>query len=354
VHPVLPALLEAIPDYALLLDEAGQVVALNQRLLELLGGQDPERFIGHRSGEAFGCSFSQSGDDGCGTSRLCPHCGARQAILASRAAGHQVSREVTLFLDRHRVLEAQVFASPLSIDGMAATLCVIRDLSGEKRQQMLERVFFHDIMNTLGGLRGVAELVRRDDVLPAEDQHRYRDWLLELVEQMVEEIDQQRKLLAAERGEFRPDLYPFSVAHLLEQVRHAYANHAVAEGRHLTIAPLEDWIVVSDPTILRRILGNLVKNALEAVPVGAEVIISANGDAEQTTFQVANPGVIPDAIQRQLFTRSVSSKAAMGRGIGTYSVKLFTERYLGGQIGFTSSGDQGTRFWITVPSSPAP
>jgi signal transduction histidine kinase len=110
--------------------------------------------------------------------------------------------------------------------------------------------------------------------------------------------------------------------------------------------------VVSDPTILRRILGNLVKNALEAVRVGEEVVISVTGDAEQITFHVVNPGVIPDHIQRQLFTRSVSSKAALGRGIGTYSAKLFTERYLAGSIGFVSSGEQGTRFWITIPSYP--
>jgi signal transduction histidine kinase len=143
----------------------------------------------------------------------------------------------------------------------------------------------------------------------------------------------------------------FGVAHLLEQVRHTYANHGVAEGRILRVEPVGDLIAVSDPTIVRRILGNLVKNALEAVGIGQEVVVSVAHTATDIIFQVANPGVIPDNIQRQLFTRTISSKAVVGRGIGTYSAKLFTERYLGGRIGFSSSAPAGTCFWISLPQT---
>jgi len=350
-NQLLIGMLEAIPDLVFLLDEAGQMLAANQRLVDLLGVRGMERFMGLRPGDALGCSFIDSRDDGCGTSRWCSHCGALQAIVASRESGGQVSREVTLFLDKQTVLEVEVVASSITVDGIAATICILRDLTTDKRRQLLERMFFHDIMNTVGGMRGVAELLRRDEVPSAADRGQYQSWLLELVEQLVEEIDQQRKLLAAERGEFSPELSFLSVAHLLEQVQHAYENHSVAEGRRLTVMPCEDRIVVSDPTILRRILGNLVKNALEAVNIGEEVVVSVVDGGEQVTFLITNPGVIPDQIQRQLFSRTVSSKSAHGRGIGTYSAKLFTERYLAGHIGFVSTGTEGTRFWITIPSS---
>jgi signal transduction histidine kinase len=197
----------------------------------------------------------------------------------------------------------------------------------------------------------VAEVLRREDLLPPVDRLRYQAWLLDLTEQLIEEIDQQRKLLAAERGEFVCEVAAFGVAHLLEQVRHTYVNHGVAEGRSLRVEPVGDLIAVSDPTIVRRILGNLVKNALEAVDIGQEVVVSVTHSATEITFQIANPGVIPDDIQRQLFTRTFSSKAAIGRGIGTYSAKLFTERYLDGRIGFTSSAPAGTCFWITLPQT---
>jgi signal transduction histidine kinase len=41
----------------------------------------------------------------------------------------------------------------------------------------------------------------------------------------------------------------------------------------------------------------------------------------------------------------------VGRGIGTYSAKLITERYLGGSLSFTSSEDEGTTFAVTLPRS---
>jgi sensor histidine kinase regulating citrate/malate metabolism len=64
---------------------------------------------------------------------------------------------------------------------------------------------------------------------------------------------------------------------------------------------------------------------------------------------VSNPGLIPEQVQLQLFKRSFSTKSAKGRGIGTYSMKLFGERYLGGRVGFESTAEKGTTFWIELP-----
>ncbi len=53
----------------------------------------------------------------------------------------------------------------------------------------------------------------------------------------------------------------------------------------------------------------------------------------------------------QVFQRSFSTKAERGRGIGTYSVKLFVERYLRGTVGFTSAEPDGTTFSVTLPAT---
>jgi sensor histidine kinase regulating citrate/malate metabolism len=53
----------------------------------------------------------------------------------------------------------------------------------------------------------------------------------------------------------------------------------------------------------------------------------------------------------QVFRRSFSIKSPVGRGIGTYSAKLITERYLGGSLSFTSSEEAGTTFAVTLPRS---
>ena len=58
-------------------------------------------------------------------------------------------------------------------------------------------------------------------------------------------------------------------------------------------------------------------------------------------FRVNNPGVIPANIRTQIFQRSFSTKGH-GRGLGTYSMKLFGENYLNGKVYFQSNEKQGT------------
>jgi sensor histidine kinase regulating citrate/malate metabolism len=64
-------------------------------------------------------------------------------------------------------------------------------------------------------------------------------------------------------------------------------------------------------------------------------------------FSIKNPGLIPAEVQSQIFQRSFSTKGK-GRGLGTYSIKLLTERYLNGSVGFTSSIERGTEFFVKI------
>ncbi|MBE2197330.1 MAG: hypothetical protein IAE79_01890 [Anaerolinea sp.] len=65
-------------------------------------------------------------------------------------------------------------------------------------------------------------------------------------------------------------------------------------------------------------------------------------------FWVHNPAVMSPTVQLQIFKRSFSTKAH-DRGLGTYSIKLLSERYLGGAISFTSSAGEGTVFTAVYP-----
>lgn len=80
---------------------------------------------------------------------------------------------------------------------------------------------------------------------------------------------------------------------------------------------------------------------------GARVRLRTDGVA----FRVHNPGVMPLEVQHQLFQRVVSTKKA-GHGLGTYSMKLLTERYLSGTISFTSVPAEGTAFTVRYPLRP--
>ncbi len=69
----------------------------------------------------------------------------------------------------------------------------------------------------------------------------------------------------------------------------------------------------------------------------------------EAAFHVHNDSVMPAEVQLQVFHRSFSTKATIGRGIGTYSMKLFGEHYLRGRIEFTSRASEGTTFNLYLP-----
>ena len=100
--------------------------------------------------------------------------------------------------------------------------------------------------------------------------------------------------------------------------------------------------------LARRVMGNMVKNALEASAPGETVTISAARQGDEVWLSVHNPKVMPRPVQLQIFQRSFSTKGA-GRGLGTYSIKLFSERFMHGRVFFTSTPEAGTTFTAAYP-----
>lgn len=351
VDRVLGALIEALPDYILVLNRERQVVAANQRLLEAFGLTDMGAILGKRPGEAFGCIFASDGPGGCGTDHHCSVCGAVRSILECQENNAPSCHECRITLNRSGglCLDLEVLSNPAQVDGIPVTVCIIRDISDRKRRSILERVFFHDVINTVGGLHGIAALLAEGKGISPEKEAEYKEWMVHLSNRLIDEINHHRKLLAAEKGEFRPDLGMVDVQQLAREVQALYVNHDIAQGRRLVLGPLAELTIVSDLQILRRILGNLVKNALEATPKGGTVTIAAHQEGDGVSFTVHNPGLIPPEVQLQIFQRSFSTKEGTGRGIGTYSVRLFGERYLKGTITFTSTEHEGTTFTASFP-----
>ena len=94
----------------------------------------------------------------------------------------------------------------------------------------------------------------------------------------------------------------------------------------------------------------MVKNALEAMGEDGPVALTAVGHESNVIFSVNNPGTIPRRVQPSVFKRSFSTKGD-DRGLGTYSMRLLGEHYLGGEVWFSSSKKLGTTFFISLPTS---
>ncbi len=346
--PLLQRTIDAISDIVVILNRRRQVVAANRRLLELLECE-PRAVMGKRLGELLGCKNAPDGPDGCGTAHDCSLCGAVNAILESQRLDDQVTRECRISLADPigAALDLKVSATAVGVDEESFTICVAKDISDQKRLGVLARLFFHDVMNTAGNIQGYTELLRERLTSNAAENEDLAE-LAQLSEELVEEIRAQRDLTYAENGELDPDFQPVRTLELLQHLQRTFARHPVARNR--TIALGETWVgtIVTDSRLLGRVLGNMIKNALEAIPQGQTVTLQCQELGDNVVFSVNNPGVMPRDVQRQVFQRSFSTKSKSGRGIGTHSIKLLGERYLGGQVGFISDPSDGTTFSIRL------
>ena len=334
--------LEAVNDLVLVLNEHRQIVFANRNFLSLLGAQDLEAVLGMRPGESVGCKVAKCSPGGCGTGKACSTCGAVNAIL-SALNGQGDSRECRIFRDDADALDLKVRTTPFEDDGNRFVICSICDISDTKRRRALERIFFHDVINIAGGVTMLAQRIAQGREHP-DDRGR----LHELVSMMVEEIQAQRDLMAAESAELLVRAEPFSAFQLLQDLTRLYFNSPVCKDRWLNLEECPDVTLCSDRRLVGRVLGNLVKNALEASPADSAVDISMALRDGGVEFSVRNDGAIPPEVQLQLFQRSFSTKGA-GRGLGTYSVKLLSERYLGGHVRLNSNPDDGTIFHVWFP-----
>lgn len=342
-------LLDRVPVVIALLDENQQVVFGRDRLVELTGSIANATPGKAGPGDLMGCINAIAAEGGCGTSEACELCGANCAIVRSRSTDETVTQECRIRYEGSKGtgdLDLRVTATPYSSAGRHYTMLTVLDTSNEKRRRALERVFFHDITNIAGGLAGLAHVIQ--GASSTEELGEMLRVMERSARSLLDEIESQRQLASAELGELHAQRESVDPRALLAGVAETMSYHSAAEGRTIAVEPTAPEPVNTDPVLLRRVVVNLTKNALEAVSMGESVRLSAQDTDGSLMIRVWNRGVIPPDVQAQLFQRSFSTKGD-GRGLGTYSVRLLTERYLGGAVTFRSNPDEHTVFVVTIP-----
>ncbi len=108
--------------------------------------------------------------------------------------------------------------------------------------------------------------------------------------------------------------------------------------------------ITTDPELLRRILNNLVNNALQAMPEGGKLETLAYRDSNCVVISVKDTGRgIPESVKEKLFTPLFTTKSK-GQGFGLAVVKRMTES-MGGTVTFESQEGKGTTFIVRFPLS---
>lgn len=346
-NQVVSGLLNLTSGLLAVLDEHRQIVAHNYSFLNMLGIDDPAEILGLRPGEAIQCIHADDEPAGCGTTKFCSSCGAAIAIVSSLEQNSPVERLCSLSVNRGDKITDIVFlvrSHPIDIDQRRFLLIFLQDITQQHQRAALERTFFHDINNMLTMMLVASEL------LVNKNPSKLANTIHKASLRLHKEIAIQRCLLESKTCNYQLVRHEVTTGQILEDMQAFFANHPVAHKKYIEFQnDYPDILFNTDIALLSRVLCNMIINAFEATEENGVVKIWIEQEGNQLLFCVWNAQEIPPEIVNRVFQRNFSTKEQDGRGIGTFSMKLFGEQILGGQISFTTSEKEGTVFKFSLP-----
>lgn len=156
-----------------------------------------------------------------------------------------------------------------------------------------------------------------------------------------------------EEGKLPLQVAEHDLSDLAIQVQHALRGYE--RGRRIELEqPSEPVRVTCDGSLIRRVLENLVSNAIKHAPSSGVVRIGVRSSGDRARFEVSDqgPGVPPEARQ-QIFEKfgAIAARTSNGyhsAGLGLAFCKLAVEAHLG-CIGVDACEPQGSCFWFELP-----
>jgi signal transduction histidine kinase len=305
-----------------------------------------ELFFGKRPGEVLNCQNSCLLPTGCGTSCFCDTCGSLKVILSSLKGKEDVQECRIIKKDLNEAIDLRVWGKRLKVNDQIFSVFSFVDISDEKRRHALERIFVYDILNSAGALYSYFDLFKDSST---EEILEMLPMASDLIKNLFEEIKTQRALSQAENAELIVDFKKCNSFKIINNLNNLYNKRSISDGKGIEIDSTFIGIdFISDELLISRVLSNMIKYAMESSGKGSKIKIGCDLVKDKIRFFVNNQGFIPPKIQQQIFQRSFSTKG-FGRGLGTYIMKLITERYLNGKISFKSTNEEGTTFIAEYP-----
>ncbi len=258
-------------------------------------------------------------------------------VTAERAAIEALSRA-------NETLEARVMERTLELE----------DALGNAERANASRSRFvaaasHDLLQPLSAAKLFISSIGDEAIAPqAREALEKAQNALVSVEGILDALLDISKL---ESGRAAVSVGHVSLGRLLSQLREEFGAIAAAKGLRLTIRPV-DAVVVSDPAYLRRILQNLIGNAIRYTMRG-RVLVGARKRGGMVRLEVWDTGPgIPEEEQDNIFKEfhrlNARASASEGMGLGLAIVERACA-LLGHPLGLASTVGKGTCFMLQVP-----
>ncbi len=205
----------------------------------------------------------------------------------------------------------------------------------------------HDIRNPLQAITGDIYLTKLDvATLPDDQTKRSMQESLEAIEQNIDYIDK----IVADLQDYARPIKPTIKTIELETIVKLLIKSNIPKNIQTTYKIDPDANIINcDYVLLKRILTNLIINAVQAMPEGGKLSINARKELQNILIFVQDTGVgIPEDAKPNIFKPMFTTKAK-GQGFGLVVVKRLTE-VLGGTVTFESDFGKGTKFIISLPT----
>lgn len=226
-----------------------------------------------------------------------------------------------------------------------------------RAREEVERIARHDLRTPLASIASVPRLLREGRVLAPREEE-----LLGMVEhaalRVLSMVNLSLDLYRMEAGTYRLRPQAVDLGALARTVAAEVRGHADSKQLALEIvAPPQPLYAHAEELLCYAILGNLLKNALEAAPEGGVVKLALEAGrwegGDGVLLHIHNAGAVPKDIRAKFFEKYATSGKPGGTGLGAYSARLMARVQLG-DLRMVTSDAQGTTLTLCLPLAHAP
>jgi PAS domain S-box-containing protein len=203
----------------------------------------------------------------------------------------------------------------------------------------------HDLRNPLTSIKGATYYLKKK-LGPKMDEKTIE--MLELIEKDIEHSNEIITDLMEYSKEIRLELTETTPKSI---VRDALSLVEVPRNAKVLDLTQSEPKIKMDVEKMRRVFGNLIKNAIDAMPIGGKLAITSRESNANMEIAFADAGIgMTKEIMEKIWTPFFTTKSR-GMGLGLAICKRIVEAH-GGSISVESTVGKGTTFTVTIPIKP--
>jgi two-component system OmpR family sensor kinase len=212
----------------------------------------------------------------------------------------------------------------------------------------------HELRTPLAIVRGEADIALSQD----RDAAQYRE-ALEIIQdeagRLSRIVEDMLELARADAGQRPLSMSRFYINDVVEECCRSMHVLSAAKGVSLAMTPSSDTAITADEDLIRRMIMNLLDNAIKYTPAGGSVNCAISVRAGQVSVSITDTGIgVPAEVASHVFHRFYRGDQArtehpLGTGLGLAIARWIAESH-GGSIAVDTPGGPGSTFTISLPA----